>query len=108
MWNNKAPWAYLDAAGVASLARSVSEGDHETIVRPIDRAKRAKEANSRCHCYSEARGPSWSPSLTLFEVALFAVCRGLLDIEFFPSPKRQRGTQAKQTPQAYSFLNATT
>jgi hypothetical protein len=35
-------------------------------------------------------GPMTDP-LALFEATHFAVCRGLLDIEFFHNPKRQRG-----------------
>ena len=50
------PVSRLVEASPLFLARSVSEGDHETTMRQNDRARRATDANSRCHRYSGDRG----------------------------------------------------
>ena len=69
------------------LARSVSEGDHQPT-----RARNEREAEayrgSRCpRCWGDNE-PSWSPSLTLFEVALFIDFRDVRATYWLPSPPR--------------------
>ena len=70
--------------------RSVSEGDHQPT-----RARNEREAEayrgSRCpRCWGDNE-PSWSPSLTLFEVALFIDFRDVRATYWLPSPPRGRG-----------------
>jgi hypothetical protein len=63
--NLQRPVFRCDAAGVPFLARSVSEGDHETTVRQNEREKRKRTRTQGVTVISGAWGPSWSPSLTL-------------------------------------------